>query len=153
MEITWHRKGITLLIPRSKADQEGEGREVEILLGVHDQTCPVMALEELAQDLGRRVGTNLPPRRPARERRRRTRQGLDRADRETPGQAGEARESRILWRSFAAGRIRQRSIWKRRHYPRNDEQPGNSSFIALFIATRRAARAISRRRSEKWWML
>ena len=44
-EITWHRKGITLLIPRSKTDQEGEGREVDILLGAHDLTCPVMALE------------------------------------------------------------------------------------------------------------
>ena len=43
--VTWHRKGITLAIPRSKTDQEGQGREVEILLGVHDLTCPVMALE------------------------------------------------------------------------------------------------------------
>jgi integrase len=44
-QVTWHRKGITLAIPRSKTDQEGQGREVEILLGVHDLTCPVMALE------------------------------------------------------------------------------------------------------------
>jgi integrase len=43
--VTWHRKGITLLIPRSKTDQEGKGREVEILWGAHDLTCPVMALE------------------------------------------------------------------------------------------------------------
>ena len=44
-EVTWHRKGITLFIPRSKTDQEGEGREVEIPLGSQDLTCPVMALE------------------------------------------------------------------------------------------------------------
>jgi hypothetical protein len=36
--LTWHRNGITLAIPRSKTDQEGQGREVEILLGVHDLT-------------------------------------------------------------------------------------------------------------------
>jgi integrase len=62
-EITRHRNGITLLIPRSKTDQEGEGREVEILLGAHDQTCPVMALENWLKVAGvesgqvfRRVG-------------------------------------------------------------------------------------------------
>jgi integrase len=44
-DLTWHRKGVTIAIPRSKTDQEGQGREVEILLGVHDLTCPVMALE------------------------------------------------------------------------------------------------------------
>jgi integrase len=44
-DLAWHRKGVTISIPRSKTDQEGEGREVEILLGVHDLTCPVMALE------------------------------------------------------------------------------------------------------------
>jgi integrase len=40
-----HRKGYTLRIPRSKTDPEGKGREVEIPLGAHDQTCPVLALE------------------------------------------------------------------------------------------------------------
>jgi integrase len=44
-DLTWHRKGVTIAIPRSKTDQEGEGREVEILLGTQDRTCPVMALE------------------------------------------------------------------------------------------------------------
>jgi integrase len=55
-EISWHRKGITLLIPRSKTDQEGEGREVEILLGAHDQTCPVMALENWLKISGVKSG-------------------------------------------------------------------------------------------------
>ena len=31
--LTWHGNGITLAIPRSKTDQEGQGREVDILLG------------------------------------------------------------------------------------------------------------------------
>jgi integrase len=44
-DVFWHRKGITIRLPRSKTDQEALGREVEILWGVHDRTCPVMALE------------------------------------------------------------------------------------------------------------
>ncbi len=44
-DIAWHRKGITINLPRSKTDQEAMGREIEILFGVHDLTCPVMALE------------------------------------------------------------------------------------------------------------
>jgi len=55
-EIAWHRKGVTLTIPRSKTDQEGEGREVEILLGVHDMTCPVMALENWLKISGVKSG-------------------------------------------------------------------------------------------------
>lgn len=44
-DLSWHRKGVTIRIPRSKTDQEGKGREVEIVHGLHDRTCPVMALE------------------------------------------------------------------------------------------------------------
>jgi integrase len=55
-EIAWHRKGVTLQIPRSKTDQEGEGREVEILLGVLDLTCPVMALENWLKISGVKSG-------------------------------------------------------------------------------------------------
>jgi integrase len=40
-----HRKGITIKLPRSKTDQEGKGREVEILWGANEETCPVLALE------------------------------------------------------------------------------------------------------------
>ena len=32
-DMIWHRKGITIRLPRSKTDQEAVGREVEILLG------------------------------------------------------------------------------------------------------------------------
>ena len=93
-ELTWHRKGITIRIPRSKTDQEGEGREVEILLGVHDLTCPVMALENWLKISGvkdgqvfRRVGQHGNVGAGAG-------QGLDRADRQTPGPAREARRTR-----------------------------------------------------------
>lgn len=55
-EVAWHGKGITLLIPRSKTDQEGEGREVEIPLGTHALTCPVMALENWLKISGVKAG-------------------------------------------------------------------------------------------------
>jgi integrase len=62
-DIHRHRKGITLTIPHSKTDQEGKGREVEILYGVHDRTCPVLALDNWLKVAGitegpvlRRVG-------------------------------------------------------------------------------------------------
>ena len=58
-----HRKGITINIPQSKTDQEKKGREVEVLYGVHDRTCPVLALDNWLQVAGiteghvlRRVG-------------------------------------------------------------------------------------------------
>ncbi|HVA91973.1 MAG TPA: hypothetical protein VNL71_19270, partial [Chloroflexota bacterium] len=58
-----HRKGITITIPYSKTDQEKKGREVEILYGVHDRTCPILALDNWLKIAGiqdgyvlRRVG-------------------------------------------------------------------------------------------------
>lgn len=55
-EVNWHGKGITLSIPRSKTDQEGVGREVEIPLGVHILTCPVRALENWLKISGVKKG-------------------------------------------------------------------------------------------------
>jgi integrase len=62
-DIHRHRKGITITIPQSKTDQEKKGREVEILYGVHDRTCPVLALDNWLKIAGitdghvlRRVG-------------------------------------------------------------------------------------------------
>ncbi len=43
--MTWHRDGITIRIGRSKTDQAGKGREVEIPYGSYDKTCPVLAVE------------------------------------------------------------------------------------------------------------
>jgi integrase len=43
--LTKHRTGYTIRIPRSKTDQEGKGREIEIVVGTNELTCPVLALE------------------------------------------------------------------------------------------------------------
>ncbi|WP_158615242.1 site-specific integrase [Acidipila sp. EB88] len=44
-KLEWHKTGITIQLDRSKTDQEGEGREVEIPIGIHPETCPVRALQ------------------------------------------------------------------------------------------------------------
>jgi integrase len=51
-DVNEHRKGITIRLPRSKTDQEGKGREVDILWGVHNRTCPVLALKEWLETAG-----------------------------------------------------------------------------------------------------
>jgi integrase len=45
-DLVWHKRGLTINIPRSKTDQESQGREVEILWGTNDRTCPILALED-----------------------------------------------------------------------------------------------------------
>jgi len=44
-DMSWHRDGITIRICRSKTDQLGKGREVEIPYGSDPATCPVLAVE------------------------------------------------------------------------------------------------------------
>jgi integrase len=51
--LRWHRKGITVFLPSSKTDQEQQGREVELPLGIQpaethlsELTCPVRALDQ-----------------------------------------------------------------------------------------------------------
>lgn len=44
-DLVRHRRGYTIRIPRSKTDQTGVGREVEILYGAQERSCPVLALE------------------------------------------------------------------------------------------------------------
>jgi len=48
----WGKRGLTIKIPRSKTDQEGAGRAVEMLWGVHARTCPLLALENWLQAAG-----------------------------------------------------------------------------------------------------
>ena len=43
--IEWTAEGVVILVPRSKTDQEGEGRKVAIKYGRHPDTCPVAALK------------------------------------------------------------------------------------------------------------
>jgi integrase len=40
-----HRNGITINLPRSKTDQEGMGRDVEVPFADNDRTCAVVALD------------------------------------------------------------------------------------------------------------
>jgi len=49
-DVTWHRKGITINLPRSKTDQEARGAPLRFC-GRHKQTCPVTRARELAQGL------------------------------------------------------------------------------------------------------
>jgi integrase len=42
--LTWSNEGVTLLLEKSKTDKEGEGAEVMIVFGGHENTCPVRAL-------------------------------------------------------------------------------------------------------------
>lgn len=43
--LKWSREGLTLLIVRSKSDKAGEGAEIAIPRGSHEDTCPVTALK------------------------------------------------------------------------------------------------------------
>jgi integrase len=54
-----HAKGITITLPKSKTDQEGQGREVEIARGSQPEntplaecTCPVRALDQWLRQAG-----------------------------------------------------------------------------------------------------
>lgn len=44
--VTHVSEGLVIQIPRSKSDQEGQGREVAIPFGGHVETCPVQALKK-----------------------------------------------------------------------------------------------------------
>lgn len=62
-DLTWHKRGITVFLPTSKSDQEGQGREVELPLGSQPEgtplaalTCPVRAIEQWMKQAGIRKG-------------------------------------------------------------------------------------------------
>lgn len=42
--LEWKRDGVVVVLPRSKTDQEGHGRQVGLPYGKHVETCPVRAL-------------------------------------------------------------------------------------------------------------
>jgi integrase len=43
--LTWTDDGVMLLLEKSKTDKEGQGAEVMIVFGRHDDTCPARALQ------------------------------------------------------------------------------------------------------------
>ncbi len=55
-DLTFSRDGITVLLRRSKTDQEGEGRKVGIPYGANPDTCPVRAVEDWLQASGITTG-------------------------------------------------------------------------------------------------
>jgi len=52
----WGKRGLTIQIPRSKTDQEGAGRTVEMLWGASERTCPILALQNWLQAAGIKSG-------------------------------------------------------------------------------------------------
>jgi integrase len=42
--LTWSNDGVKLLLEKSKTDKDGEGAEIMIVFGRHEDTCPVRAL-------------------------------------------------------------------------------------------------------------
>lgn len=44
-DISFVPEGVVIFVPRSKTDQVGQGREVAIPFGTHEETCPVRALQ------------------------------------------------------------------------------------------------------------
>lgn len=55
-DLTFSRDGITVLLRRSKTDQEGEGRKIGIPYGNNSDTCPVKAIEDWLQASGITTG-------------------------------------------------------------------------------------------------
>ena len=42
--LTWSDAGVKLLLEKSKTDKDGEGAEIMVAFGRHEETCPVLAL-------------------------------------------------------------------------------------------------------------
>lgn len=55
-DLTFEPEGVIVNIRRSKRDQEGAGRQVPVLRGQHEETCPVRALRRWMDLLGRDFG-------------------------------------------------------------------------------------------------
>jgi integrase len=53
----WGKRGLSIQIPRSKTDQEGAGRAVEMAWGVNPRTCPLLALENWLRAAGIKSGS------------------------------------------------------------------------------------------------
>jgi integrase len=51
-DLSFETAGVKIILRRSKTDQEGRGRTVAIPYGVHDETCPVLALQSWLKESG-----------------------------------------------------------------------------------------------------
>lgn len=54
--LTFEPRGVVIYLPRSKTDQEAEGRYIGIAYGLHPETCPVRALQAWLDASGRNAG-------------------------------------------------------------------------------------------------
>ncbi len=50
--LKWNNDGVTIFLPKSKTDQIGEGREVEMIYGMRPDTCPIRALQAWLKSAG-----------------------------------------------------------------------------------------------------
>lgn len=55
-DLTFEPEGVVLTIRKSKRDQEGRGRQVAVLLGRHEATCPVRAVRRWLSESELKVG-------------------------------------------------------------------------------------------------
>lgn len=55
-DLTFSRDGLTVLLRRSKTDQEGEGRKIGIPYGSNPDTCPVRAIQDWQDGSGIKEG-------------------------------------------------------------------------------------------------
>lgn len=55
-DLTFDRRGVEVLIRRSKTDQRGEGQRIAVAYGQRTSTCPVRALQRWIRMLGRNDG-------------------------------------------------------------------------------------------------
>jgi site-specific recombinase XerD len=55
-DVTFTREGLTLMIRRSKTDQEAEGRKIGIPYASHVETCPIRSLQEWLEKSGIKEG-------------------------------------------------------------------------------------------------
>lgn len=60
-DLEWDDRGVRILIPRSKSDQEGEGYRKTIPFGDRAETCPVTALRVWLDKAGIRAGHVIRP--------------------------------------------------------------------------------------------
>lgn len=60
-DLRFTREGLTVILRRSKTDQEGEGRKVGIPYGSCPDTCPVRALEDWLREAGIAYGSLFRP--------------------------------------------------------------------------------------------
>ena len=121
--LQWHSSGggITITLPRSKTDQEAQGREVEIVRGSQPEstplaecTCPVRALDQWLRQAGIDSGPVFRKvNRGEKRAENRPESGFGGVDPEEGIGEGRRPRPRPLWRPLASRRIRYHGLRQR----------------------------------------